>query len=125
MNMSDAVGIFSPAMDYTPFCVRNVRGKWLARYSDMGLKSRLAKKPFVMWAAIRDGEVRAGFETRREAYEWAGGGEKAVGFNSEVVERIRKALKDDVAGNAKCTMTDLDLACEMLSELATIKRRKV
>lgn len=73
MSISDAVRIFSPVMDCTPFCVRCVRGKWLARYSDMGLKSRSAKKPFVMWAAIRDGEVRAGFETRRDALEWADG----------------------------------------------------
>lgn len=37
------------------------------------------------------------------------------------VLRIRKALKDDAAGNAKCTMTDLDSACDLIDELIKIK----
>ncbi len=38
-------------------------------------------------------------------------------FSPEVIRSIRKALKDDAAGNRDCTMTDLDLACDMLDEL--------
>lgn len=39
-------------------------------------------------------------------------------FSTEVIIRTRNALKDDAAGNRDCTMTDLDLACDMLDELA-------
>lgn len=38
-------------------------------------------------------------------------------FSVEVIRRTRKALKDDAAGNRSCTMTDLDLACDMLDEM--------
>ena len=39
----------------------------------------------------------------------------------EAVQRIRKALKDDTAGNSKCTMTDLDSACDLIDELIKLK----
>jgi hypothetical protein len=35
----------------------------------------------------------------------------------EVIQRVRKALKDDAAGDAPCSTSDLDLACEMLDDL--------
>jgi hypothetical protein len=38
-------------------------------------------------------------------------------FSTEAILRTRRALKDDAAGNVPCTMTDLDLACDMLDEL--------
>jgi hypothetical protein len=48
-------------------------------------------------------------------------------FSPEVIRRTRKALKNDAAGNRGCTMTDLDLACDMLDEMnyptTTLRRR--
>lgn len=38
-------------------------------------------------------------------------------FSPEIIRRTRRALKDDAAGNRECTMTDLDLACDMLDEM--------
>lgn len=38
-------------------------------------------------------------------------------FNHSVVRETRKALKDDAAGNCRCTMTDLDIACDILDEI--------
>lgn len=42
-------------------------------------------------------------------------------YSRETILEIRKALKDDAAGNKDCTMTDLDMACDMLGELLSIK----
>lgn len=36
-------------------------------------------------------------------------------YSEETVRLLIKALKDDAAGNCPCTMTDLDLACNILS----------
>jgi hypothetical protein len=44
-------------------------------------------------------------------------------FDIAIVERVRKALRDDAAGNKQCTMTDLDSAVEMLTELIELKKR--
>jgi len=42
-------------------------------------------------------------------------------YSRETILEIRKALKDDAAGNKACTMTDLDMAYDMLGELLSIK----
>ena len=42
-------------------------------------------------------------------------------FSIEYIKEIRKALIDDSAGNCQCTMTDLDLAINMLTELIDLK----
>jgi hypothetical protein len=44
-----------------------------------------------------------------------------IKFSIKAIKEIRKALKDESAGNSQCTMTDLDLACDMLDELVLIK----
>jgi hypothetical protein len=41
----------------------------------------------------------------------------AVKFSCASISRIRESLKDCAAGNSQCTMTDLDLACDMLDAL--------
>lgn len=41
----------------------------------------------------------------------------------EIVNGIRKALKDDAAGNKDCTMTDLDMACDILDDYIEILSR--
>ena len=41
-------------------------------------------------------------------------------MNLETIKAVRSALKNDAAGNRICTMTDLDLACDMLDELARL-----
>ncbi len=42
-------------------------------------------------------------------------------FHPKRILDIREALKNDSAGNKPCTMTDLDAACDMLSELMSMK----
>lgn len=39
-----------------------------------------------------------------------------IKYNNESIQRVIKSIKDDAAGNCPCTMTDLDLACDMLEE---------
>jgi hypothetical protein len=43
-------------------------------------------------------------------------------FSIRIIENIRKSLVNESAGNSRCTMTDLDLAVSMLSELIELKR---
>lgn len=59
---------------------------------------------FVRWLAWRRGMVIV----------------PASRFSPEVIRRTRKAIKDDAAGNRACTMTDLDLACDMLDEMTKL-----
>jgi hypothetical protein len=42
-------------------------------------------------------------------------------FHRADILSIRKTLKDDAAGNKQATMTDLDLAYDMLGELLSLK----
>lgn len=64
---------FDALLGHIPYRVSVVRGVHLAAYSDWGHKNRrLARKPFTMWAAAgRYDGLRAGFETRRDAINWA------------------------------------------------------
>jgi hypothetical protein len=47
--------------------------------------------------------------------------ERSPGFSVQSIERVREALMDDAAGNRKCSMTDIDLAAKMLTEMVMMK----
>jgi len=43
-------------------------------------------------------------------------------FTAKAMLEVRAILKNDAAGNSKATMTDLDLACEMLTQFADLTK---
>lgn len=46
-------------------------------------------------------------------------------FSKEIILQVRESLRNDSAGNKQSTMTDLDLACDMLSELMSMKHAEL
>jgi hypothetical protein len=78
---------------------------------------------FTIRKVLRDAEQGDGKYTMPQDDKLLANCPFSTRFSADIIRRTRKALKNDAAGNDRCTMTDLDLACDMLDELERLNQR--